>query len=129
MNYPKESFDIQNRLIETLNLKNPIYPPPFYRGIVNGIGFENGSIFLHKDPIYFNNTFTLHCNFITKKSTAGGNTIINKKEYSIEERDALVYVVSHQEHEVTKIVGNVPRILWCYGFCINEDELKNIFES
>jgi hypothetical protein len=129
INYPKESYNIQNKLIKELNIKKPLYPPPFYNGIVNGIGFKNGSIFSHRDPIYFQNTFTLHCNFITKKSIHGGTTIINQKEYDINESDSLVYVVSHQDHEVTPIDGNEPRILWCYGFCISEKELCNIFKS
>ena len=129
INYPKESYEIQKRLKDNLNLQNILYPPPFCDGIVSGIGFENGSIFRHCDPVYFNNTYTLHCNFITQKSVSGGVTIINDIEYDINVNDALIYIVSHQEHEVTKIVGNIPRILWCYGFCITEQQLKNIFKS
>ena len=128
INYPKESYIIQNRLIKTLNIKEPLYPQPFYNGIVNGIGFENGSICLHQDPVYYKNTFTLHCNFITKKPSGGGVTIINGKEYDIGQTDALIYIVSHQKHEVTKIIGNKPRILWCYGFCVKEKEVYDIFK-
>ena len=129
IHYPKESYNVQDRLIKTLNLKNPLFPPPFYNGIVNGIGFENGSIFSHQDPVYYKNTFTLHCNFITKKSFGGGVTIINGREYDIDQTDALIFIVSHQKHEVTKITGNKPRILWCYGFCISQEEMYNIFKS
>jgi hypothetical protein len=129
IDYPKEAYNIKRRLIDRLNLKRPLHPEPFYKGIVNGIGFEKGSIYKHKDPVYFSGTYTLHCNFITQKSIEGGVTFIKEVPYDVNEGDCLSYIVSHQEHEVSAIVGKVPRILWCYGFCINEDELKNIFES
>jgi len=127
INYPKESYQIQKKLLNALDIKNPLYPPPFCNGIVNGIGFEPGSIFCHIDPIYFKDTFTLHCNFITQKSADGGVTIIEGVPYDVDESDCLCYVVSNLKHEVLPIIGTTPRILWCFGFCITQNELKNIF--
>jgi len=125
--YPQEAFNIQKRIITTLQLKKPLFPRRYRHGIVNGIGFEFGSICSHVDPIYLPNTYTVHCNFLTQKSIGGGVTIINGKEYDIDVGDALIYTVSHLKHEVTQVIGKIPRILWCYGFCVTDEDIKNIF--
>jgi len=70
--YPQEAFNIQKRIIETLRLKNALFPNQFRHGIVTGIGFEFGSISLHQDPIYLPNTYTVHCNFLTQKPIVEG---------------------------------------------------------
>jgi len=126
--YPEEAYQIQKRIQQYFNLNNILYPPTFRNGIVNGIGFQNGSICKHSDPMYYENTITVHCNFITQKPVAGGVTIIEDHEYDIEEGDMLMYAVSELNHEVTPIVGTKPRILWCYGFCLNLEKAKEIFK-
>lgn len=129
VDYPKEVFDIQNRLLEYLNLsKDSIIPfPSFTNGIVTTIAFPPGSCCKHTDPIYYPNTYTLHCNFCTQNPENGGTTLIEEKEYSFEYKDMIMYITSHLEHEVTEISGNTPRILWVYGFSISLLEMNNIF--
>ena len=125
INYPKIIYDIQKRIIDVLKLKEFFIPPPFHHGIVNGIGFGEGLIEKHVDPVYYPNTITLHCNLITQKSESGGVTIIDGIEYDIDSEDLLCYPVSELHHEVTLTKGNINRILWCFGFCIPE----NVYES
>jgi len=125
--YPKEAFNIQKRIQTKFKITNPVYPPPFRYGIVNGIGFENGTICLHRDPQYFSNTVTVHCNFITQKPISGGITVIEEKEYNIDERDMLMYAVSEVTHRVTQTIGTKERILWCYGFCLEKNKIQEIF--
>lgn len=127
INYPKVSYDIQNRIEKFFHLENCKKPPSFVDGIVNGIGFEGGSICNHIDPQYFDNTHTLHCNVISQKSDSGGVTIIEDVKYDIEEGDLLCYVVSELHHEVTATVGKKNRILWVFGFCIDSEKLEEIF--
>lgn len=127
INYPQESYNIRKRIIETFGLQSYKSPNSFYDGIVNGIGFENGSICHHIDPIYYDGTETLHCNIITQKPLSGGITIINDYEFDAEEGDLLCYVVSKHYHEVTKIVGPKERILWVFGFCIDDNKIEQIF--
>lgn len=127
INYPKSAYNIQNKIIERLNLHDCKNPPSFVDGIVNGIGFEGGSICNHIDPVYYPDTHTLHCNVITQKSESGGVTIIENVSYDIDEGDLLCYVVSKHNHEVTKTIGKKLRILWVFGFCIDDVKLNELF--
>jgi hypothetical protein len=126
--FPKVSYEIKSRIQKKLNIIFAPHPNQFFNGIVCGVGFENGSIFEHTDPIYYRNTYTLHCNLITQKPLYGGITVIKGKTYETEERDLLCYIVSHQEHLVTPSIGKRERVLWCYGFSILEQQMYNIFK-
>jgi len=127
INYPQTSYEIQNRIVNFFRLENIKKPPSFVDGIVNGIGFDGGSICNHIDPTYFPNTYTMHCNIISQKADSGGVTIIENVEYDIDEGDLLCYVVSEHYHEVTPTVGKKNRILWVFGFCIDDEKLNQIF--
>jgi len=39
----------------------------------------------------------------------------------------IMYITSHLEHGVTEISGDIPRILWVYGFGISTLEMNHIF--
>jgi hypothetical protein len=127
INYPDKAYKIQDRIESLLNIQNPLYPRQFYNGIINGVGLEHGSIFKHKDPVYYPGTITVHCNFLTQKPIGGGVTIIGEIEYDINEGDMLMYAVSEIHHEVTAIIGEKIRIIWCYGFCLSPDKVREIF--
>ena len=128
--YPKEVYDIQKRLIEYIRVKeDQIIPfPSFNDGIVTTVAFSPGSCVEHVDPIYYNNTYTLHCNFITQNSEHGGITYIEGVPYETDERDLIMYVASDLKHRVTAIDGKTPRILWVYGFCLSDFQLNYIFK-
>lgn len=128
IHYPRESYDVQNKIIEKLNLRGSKYPNSFYNGIVNGIGFENGNIFEHIDPVYFPGTNTLHCNIVTQKPDSGGNVVIDGLEYDVEDTDLMCYMVSKQYHSVTRTIGLKHRILWVFGFCISDEKMEEIFK-
>lgn len=127
--YPKEVYDIQKRLLTYLKLNNnSIAPwPSFTDGIVTTIAFSPGSCCKHIDPVYFNNTYTLHCNFVTQNSENGGVTYVEDIPYKFKEKDMIMYITSHLEHEVTEISGDIPRVLWVYGFCVSLLEMNKIF--
>jgi hypothetical protein len=127
INYPKECYNIRERIQNFFNLHDFKSPPSFYNGIVNGIGFSPGIIENHIDPIYFEGTETLHCNIITQNSISGGITYINNQKYLVNPGDLLMYVVSKHYHYVTEIQGNLPRILWVFGFCIDNEKITQIF--
>ena len=128
--YPKEVYDIQKRLIDYLKIKqNSVAPwPSFTNGICTTIAFSPGGCCKHTDPVYFENTYTLHCNFVTQKPESGGITFVEDIQYQFEEKDMLMYITSHLDHEVTEIFGDKPRILWVYGFCLSLLEMNNIFD-
>lgn len=129
VDYPQEVYNLQDRILKYLNLnKNNILPfPSFTDGIVTTICFPPGSCDLHKDPIYYPNTFTLHCNFCTQKPKKGGITIIENKKYEFDDSDMIIYVPSHLNHRATECIGDVPRILWVFGFFVAYEDLQRIF--
>lgn len=127
INYPEIVFKIKDRIINYFHLKEYKSPPSYSHGIVNGIGLPGGRIEEHIDPTYYDNTFTLHCNILSMSPESGGDTIINGKTHKINEGDLLAYLVSEQYHEVTKTNGSIPRILWVFGFCIDNKKVKEMF--
>lgn len=129
IDYPSVAYKIQDKVINQLGLHGVKTPPSFVDGIVNGIGFEGGSICEHIDPVYYNNTHTLHCNVISQKSNSGGVTIIENVQYDVDEGDLLCYIVSKHRHEVTKTSGSKLRILWVFGFCVDNVKLNQIFSK
>lgn len=127
INYPRVCYNIQERIKNFFHLENYESPPSFYDGIVNGIGFSPGVIEDHIDPVYIDGTHTLHCNIISQNSVSGGVTTIEGNEYPVENGDLLMYIVSKHNHYVSEIEGDIPRILWVFGFCIDDDKLEEIF--
>jgi len=117
LSFPKEAYEVKKKIIDFLDIKN-YKTPGFYDGIVCGIGFSGGSIYSHKDPVWHENTYTFHCNILSKKPLGGGETYVNNKEMFVNQGDLLCFDVSNNEHMVTEIVGDEPRILWVFGFSI-----------
>ena len=129
-NYPKTAYKIKDKIVEYLNIKEKYLSPPLGKDcIINGIGFKNGKIYPHKDPIWFPNTHTIHCNILSKKCIEGGNLIIEKKTYNLEEGDLIIYEVSELNHSVSLIKGNTPRIVWVFSFSVYKNCLHNIFKN
>lgn len=128
IDYPDIAHIIRKRIIKYFLLENYQSPPSYSHGIVNGIGYSGGRIEKHIDPTYYPRKKTVHFNAITQKANEGGHTIINGVEYSdINSTDLLIYQVSEVYHEVTETKGNVPRILWVFGFCLDDKKIKEIF--
>lgn len=127
INYPEVCYNIQDRMVNFFRLHDCKSPPSFYDGIVNGIGFSPGIIEEHIDPVYIDGTHTLHCNVVSQNSISGGITTIEGIEYPVENGDLLMYIVSKHYHYVSEIQGNIPRILWVFGFCIDDDKIEEIF--
>ena len=121
--FPEIAYKVRQKIINYLGSKieHFSYKQPIYKhGIVNGIGFNGDVVYSHKDPVWYPGTYTLHCNIISQKSLEGGVTWIEGVKYETEVNDLLVYKVSNLLHQVDEIKGNIPRILWVFGFSINE---------
>lgn len=125
--YPQYVYDIQNKICKDFNIYDQSKAFIGKNGIVTGIGFENDYIEEHVDPIWKKNTQSIHFNFITKKPLFGGITIINEKKYETNPGDLLIYNVSKYNHSVSKVEGNIPRILYVFGFSLNYKKIKSIF--
>lgn len=120
MVYPDIAYDIQNRIIDHFQFKDIKYPP-FKDGISNYIYFENASIMTHVDGRWHRGYYTVHCNVITQKSEVGGLTKIKQDswlDWDVEPGDMLCYPVTELRHYVTKCMGNTPRIMWSWAYCM-----------
>jgi len=117
--FPHIAYKIKEKIISTLGIK--FQEPDYKDGMVNGIGFEGGSIFEHIDPVWYPDTYTVHCNIISQKSTSGGITYIEGVPYETDPADLLIYPVSSLSHYVDEIKGSIPRILWVFGFSVNDE--------
>ena len=128
IDYPNAAKIVRQRIVNYFHLEGYNHPPSYSQGIVNGIGYSGGRIENHIDPTYYPDTKTVHFNAITQKADEGGHTIINGVEYSdINSTDLLIYQVSEVYHEVTSTKRNTPRILWVFGFCLDDKKIKEIF--
>jgi len=129
--YPNESLEIRKKIIDKFNLqeneKHAIYPP-FKNGILASYAEDNDTCYLHKDPIWVENYETLHCNIITQAPEQGGELVINEEKYIMEENELFCYRVSKNNHEVLKIKSKKPRLMWIFGFCVNEQQWNNIWQ-
>lgn len=129
LNYPLLALHVKNRIVDHFGLQGYKSPPSYSYGIVNGIGYEGGRIEKHIDPRYYRNTKTVHFNAITQQADEGGHTIIDGVEYfDVRPTDLLVYQVSEVFHEVTRTKGTTPRILWVFGFCLDDKKIEEIFK-
>lgn len=127
--YPQNAYDVQNKILNYFKITEYKYPPGFKDGIVCGVGRKGDAVYNHSDPVHYENTYTLHANFIVQKPESGGVTIIDGKEYNIDQNDLLLFVPSHLDHEVNEVVGDTKRVLWCYAFCVDKETIDRIFNE
>ena len=130
--YPEEALNVRKKIIDTFNLnKNEmdnIYPP-FKNGIVASFAENNDTCYEHIDPVWVENYETLHCNIITQAPDQGGEVVINKNKNIMKENELFCYRVSKSSHEVLEIKSKKPRLMWVFGFCVNEEQWKYISEK
>ena len=127
--YPEESLNIRKKIINKFNLQeNEIHNiyPPFKNGIVASFAENNDTCYSHIDPIWKKNYETLHCNIVTQTPEEGGELIINKNKYIMKKNELFCYRVSKNNHEVLKIKSKKPRLMWIFGFCVNEKQWNYI---
>jgi len=127
--YPKEVLDIRKKIIDKLNLQENeiknIYPP-FKDGIVASYAEDNDTCYEHTDPVWVEGYETLHCNIITQAPDQGGEVVINKNKYIMKENELFCYRVSKSSHKVLEVKSKKPRLMWIFGFCVNEEQWNYI---
>jgi hypothetical protein len=130
--YPKLIGKIRNRIIDVLNLyeeeNNGIYPP-FKNGVVASCAFPGDTCYEHIDPVWHQGFNTLHCNVITQSPDKGGNLILNGIIEPMSELELCCYLVSRTAHSTTLIEGNKERIMWVFGFCIDNEKWEALIEK
>ena len=123
--FPPVAYNIQERIIDQLKLKN-FKLPKYHHGIVASYAGENDTVYEHRDPQWYPPYETLHCNLMVQKPVAGGHPIINKEKIEVEERDLWCYYVSKVPHGSSKISGKKPRFMYVFGFCVADNLLSTM---
>jgi hypothetical protein len=123
--FPKKAYEIQNKIIEILKLHNFLLPD-FKDGMVASYAEIGDTCYQHKDPIWKNNTETLHCN-IKLSSNEGGDPIIENEKIDLEKGDMWIYPVSKILHGSSLVTGTVSRTVWIFGFCITQEDYDRLF--
>lgn len=123
--FPKESYKIKEKIINKLKIKN-FYLPDFKDGMVASYALPGDTCYNHKDPVWKNNTKTLHCNIKLTDST-GGNPIIENKKINLKKGDMWIYPVSDVIHGSDLVTGTIPRTMWVFGFCITQEDYDRLF--
>jgi len=125
--FPETAYKIQNKIINTLKLKKYSLAN-FKDGMVASYAEPGDTCYIHKDPVWVENTITLHCN-IKLSDHEGGSPIIKGKEINLNKRDMWLYPVSEVDHGSNLVKGSIPRTLWIFGFSIPKEYLKNIINN
>ena len=130
--YPDVVFNVRKRIVETLNLHEEEsfkFYPPFKNGIVSSCAFPGDTCYEHTDPVWHHGFNTLHCNVITQSPDKGGDLLLDGIIEPMKELELCCYLVSKTPHSTTLIEGNKERIMWVFGFCIDDEKWKMLIEK
>ena len=130
ISYPDLVSSIQNRLRETFPLIKDAEVIKYHGkdGVVVSITYDTGDVYRHKDPAVNHqvlDTVAVRFNILASKAENGGIIHVEDKTYDLNEGDLMAYLVSEYYHSVETCSGNNPRILFMFGFCINQEAWEN----
>ena len=114
--YPDLAYQIQKRIISVLELQDYILPP-YKDGMVVSHALPKDTCYGHVDPDWYPNRVTLHCN-VALTNFKGGEPFIGEEIINFCQNDLLSYPVSKINHGSNIILGEHPRNIWIFGFCI-----------
>lgn len=92
--------------------------PEFNQGMVASYAFPGDTCFAHIDPRWHDGFWTVHCNVILSAPESGGDLLVNGVRYEMPEGKLICYPVSESEHETLEVLGNKPRVMWVFGYCV-----------
>lgn len=130
--YPDIVMNIRKRILDKFGLhkeESCHIVPPFKNGIVASCAFPGDTCYEHFDPVWHSGFNTMHCNVITQCPTKGGDLILNGVMEPMKERELCCYLVSKHSHSTTLIEGTKERIMWIFGFCIDDNKWKSASEK
>ena len=94
-------------------------------GVMVTITYDQGEVNTHKDFMENHSDEThegLRCNILTSKSASGGLIISDGLSYDLNIGDMMCFLATKYEHSVEKCIGDIPRILFIYGFILSSGE-------
>lgn len=130
--YPSVVLNIRKKIIDKFALyeeENFNIRPPFKNGIVASCASPGDTCYEHIDPVWHQGFNTLHCNVITQSPNKGGDLILDGVIEQMLELELCCYLVSKNPHSTTLVEGNKERIMWVFGFCIDDEKWKMLIEK
>jgi hypothetical protein len=143
----KLHFRVTTRLSNRLNGDKIVYPPAVYTvqerlrslippnhkiehlhgkdGLVVCITYDGGDTYLHRDPRSDPVLETLRCNICVSAPEEGAVVYVEDKPFQLREREMMQYMVTKHRHQVTKTIGDKPRILYQFGFLVKAEEWES----
>lgn len=119
IDFPPLAHELRSRVKDLLGLDDRVRPP-FASGMVASYAPPGDICIEHIDPEWYEGHHTLHCNVIVQKPESGGDVVIDGVLYNVNQGDLLCFYVSDYYHSVTKVIGNTPRLMWIFGFCVDK---------
>jgi hypothetical protein len=117
--FPELASTLRERIKQMLALEDAL-KPPFIQGMVASFAGPGDTCYEHTDPRWYEGHYTLHCNVITKKPKSGGNIVVDGKEFDIPKGSLVCIPVSEYAHSVTEVLGDTPRLMWIFAFCVKD---------
>lgn len=71
----------------------------------------------------------LRCNILTSKPTNGGELFVDGKEIKINVGDLHCYLPSVVRHNVLETKGNIPRIMWMFGYQCSVERFEKLVKD
>lgn len=121
--YPQFVLDLANRVREFCGVSAyPIIGGDHGRdGIVVSHTFPGGDVYAHRDPRVNPLLAALRCNIMSRGVDAGGILYIEDQAHDIGVGDLHCYLVSEHTHRVTRVEGNLSRVMWMFGAQVPAD--------
>jgi len=125
--YPQVAYTVFNKISDYLGLQDA--PKSVAGGGKDGMvvscTFNGGDVYSHIDP---KEPFgeVLRCNIMTTDTEKGGQLYVGGSHIQIQAGDLHCYLASSEQHYVTTVEGDTPRILWMFGYQVTANRFKQI---
>jgi hypothetical protein len=117
--FPPEVIEISERVRKQAGVdKYPIIDDHGSDGIVVSITYNDGDVHEHNDPRSKLGHSAYRCNILSQVPENGGELYIHNNKIDVGVGDLHCYFASELLHKVTKVEGDIPRILWMFGVYI-----------
>ena len=128
--YSPEVYAVQDKITKFLKLKDlaTSVAGGGKNGIVVSYTLNGGDTYEHIDPKE-DSLEVLRCNVLTNKPAEGGELFVDGEKIDQAAGDLHCYLSSTVRHYVTETKGNVPRILWMFGYQCAVDRFDNIKDN
>lgn len=125
LKFPETAMQIKSRIQKLLELEDKdTYTLWNKSGIAVSHSLNGPEIVPHKDVRQHNKSL-LRCNVLSSASEKGGVLTVDGKEFELEALSMYLCLVSEYTHSVSKTEGKTPRILWQFGFKIDQKDWEN----